>query len=96
MTHEEAIREWIARKIRARGHKEVTRAHISNVRYAVEYDYSSDVTPGDDPAAALVCDLKMPRSVEHEHAETLEHIKPADLVAELMEIYNESPERTAE
>ncbi len=90
MTHEEAIREWIARQIRGRGHTDVTRDHITNVRYATDVGYGgSDVTPGDSPAAALVCDFHAPGRLEHEHAEDLEFITPADLVRACLAIMGE-------
>jgi hypothetical protein len=88
--YEEAIREWIARQIRRRGHKDVTRDHISDVRYAVDEGFhGSDVTPADEPTASLTCMLNVPGRMKHEHAETLDYIKPAELVEECLAIHAE-------
>ena len=57
--YDEVVREWIARQIRARGHHQYTRDRVRNVRLGIEQGFhGSDVTPADDPEAAIKCEIQ--------------------------------------
>jgi hypothetical protein len=67
--YETALREWITRQIRRRGHLDVTRKDVRNVRHGIDEGWpGTDVTPGDEPEAAILCEVKGSTGW-HEHGE---------------------------
>lgn len=95
--YEEAAREWIARQIRGRGHEDFKRSMVRKPRFDIDQGWpGTDVTPGDDPAAALMCEIKG-SSGWHEHGERVYSV--SDFLRECSEIVREldttSPEAQA-
>lgn len=95
----EAVREWIARQLRRRGHKEYTRDKIRNVRFGIAEGWpGTEVTPGDEDYTAIHCELKQyDRKVGDwsdeqgwvQHDETIEFITPVEFVQQCLAIYEE-------
>lgn len=91
MTHEEALREWIARQIRRNGHK-TTRADIRNVTaFGVDYGFmGSDVTPADDPVAGIKHDWRNDRGAWIADCyQDLEFVTPVELIEQCLAIMAE-------
>lgn len=67
--YEEAACEWIARQIRARGHRDFKRGMVRKPEFGIDRGWpGSDVTPPDDPEAAVMCEIKGSTGW-HEHGE---------------------------
>jgi hypothetical protein len=88
MTYEDAICEWVARRLRGRGHR-YARTDVRNVEFAIgEGWHGTDVTPGDPDHVALRCEIrKHGRDGWKQHEEELVSVTPAVLIAECLAIY---------
>ena len=87
--YEEAIREWVARRLRGRGHTEFTRDRIRNVRFGIAEGWpGTDVTPGDEDYAALTCEILDGKKWK-EHQENIEYVSPVEVVQQCLAIYAE-------
>jgi hypothetical protein len=86
--YEVAVREWVARQLRGRGHTQYTRDEVRNVRLGIDEGFhGSDVTPADEPEAAIACELRVSdRKVGHwtDAEGWQEHHEHVSSVAELV------------
>lgn len=92
MTYDEAVQEWVARRLRERGHV-YGREDVRNVRFGLGEGWGgSDVTPPEGDFCAFVCELRVRgRDGWASHQENIEHVRPAELIAECLAIYGADP-----
>lgn len=91
MTHEEAIREYIARRLSGGELGVITRDSIRSVRFGVGDGWGgSDVTPGEPDWAAV--EFKVLRRGDWV-TDRLPVTSPADLVRDCLAVYEEDPEQ---
>ena len=89
--YERAVREWIARHYNGRRTRvgsafEVTANDVRNVRYGIDFGWSSDVTPPEDPEPVIAFEVRLAgKWEEHDLGTPL----PAELVAQCLAIVDE-------
>lgn len=89
MTADEAVREWVSRRIRSRGHAH-TRDDVRNIRFGIESGWVSDVTPAEADVPSIACEVRSPGSTYwHEHHEDLDNLSPVLLIEQCLAIQGE-------
>lgn len=87
-----AVREWIARRFRRDrddelGRRQVEPDDVRNIRHGIDWGYTgSEVTPPDDPAPCIVCEVRLGGRWEEREVHPP---SPVELVQECLAIVDE-------